>query len=207
MSNVTPGAIPAGWYADPAGSTKMRWWDGTQWTESFQEPYSTAASIAALKAPEGTKPYTVWIWLIVFLPLLSLLSYLLIDWSQLLVVDLDNPGATTQAQFAMMSSPGYVLSQVGGYLIYGLIVLFAFFDYRALQAAGVPKPFHWAFAFLSIVYPIGRSVVVHRRTGHGLAPMWITIGIVVVGFIIGIVTAAVIMSSLFSTIQDQIPRG
>lgn len=29
----TPG-IPAGWYAD-ANSGRMRWWDGTKWTEQF----------------------------------------------------------------------------------------------------------------------------------------------------------------------------
>jgi Protein of unknown function (DUF2510)/Protein of unknown function (DUF3592) len=27
---------PAGWYADPADSSRQRWWDGTQWTDHFQ---------------------------------------------------------------------------------------------------------------------------------------------------------------------------
>ena len=27
-----PGAQPAGWYADPQGEARLRWWDGTQWT-------------------------------------------------------------------------------------------------------------------------------------------------------------------------------
>ncbi len=29
---ATP-AIPAGWYADPAGRYELRYWDGAQWTE------------------------------------------------------------------------------------------------------------------------------------------------------------------------------
>jgi hypothetical protein len=30
----TPG-VPAGWYPDP-NSGRVRWWDGTKWTEQFQ---------------------------------------------------------------------------------------------------------------------------------------------------------------------------
>lgn len=25
-----------GWYADPAGTDQLRWWDGTQWTDLYQ---------------------------------------------------------------------------------------------------------------------------------------------------------------------------
>jgi hypothetical protein len=28
-----PASTPPGWYADPGGSGRNRWWDGTQWTE------------------------------------------------------------------------------------------------------------------------------------------------------------------------------
>lgn len=27
---------PAGWYKDPADATRLRWWDGTQWTSTVQ---------------------------------------------------------------------------------------------------------------------------------------------------------------------------
>lgn len=46
----TPG-VPAGWYPDSA-SGRMRWWDGTKWTENFQHGASAGmgngAAVAAL---------------------------------------------------------------------------------------------------------------------------------------------------------------
>jgi hypothetical protein len=31
---------PAGWYPDPSGQPRQRWWDGRGWTELIQEPAS-----------------------------------------------------------------------------------------------------------------------------------------------------------------------
>ena len=40
MTNAQPG-----WYPDPAGDTgKLRYWDGTQWTDHLAEPYDAPAS-------------------------------------------------------------------------------------------------------------------------------------------------------------------
>jgi len=29
----SPGMAPPGWHPDPSGQSRLRWWDGTQWTE------------------------------------------------------------------------------------------------------------------------------------------------------------------------------
>ncbi len=43
-STGTP-STPAGWYADPAGSDRLRWWDGTRWTDHLTDaPAASAAS-------------------------------------------------------------------------------------------------------------------------------------------------------------------
>lgn len=36
MSDVTPSGPPAGWYDDPDGSGRQRWYDGSIWTDHFQ---------------------------------------------------------------------------------------------------------------------------------------------------------------------------
>ena len=41
MSTPVPG-----WYSDPAGSGRLRWWSGTEWTEQFQDAPATAAPSA-----------------------------------------------------------------------------------------------------------------------------------------------------------------
>ena len=41
MSTPVPG-----WYSDPAGSGRLRWWSGTEWTEQFQDAPANAAPSA-----------------------------------------------------------------------------------------------------------------------------------------------------------------
>lgn len=50
-----------GWYADPAGSTQLRWWDGTQWTDQYRskDPAGEATppgATPAAAAPVGATP-------------------------------------------------------------------------------------------------------------------------------------------------------
>jgi hypothetical protein len=186
------GLAPAGWYPVAAGSAELRWWDGTQWTEHQhtlgQAPAGAyVVSGQSLRAPEGTKSGTVWIWIFAVLPLLQLaeIPFLAGLYSRIFAAGLSDPTAISRVEFAPDS--GYFAIQGIGVLLYALYVIFAVFDYLALRARGVPRPFHWAWTFLgSLVYIIGRTVVVRRRTETGLAPMWVNI-LALVGVIVTII--------------------
>jgi hypothetical protein len=58
-STGTP-STPAGWYADPAGSDRLRWWDGSRWTDHLTDAPTAAsgggavaASASATSEPSG----------------------------------------------------------------------------------------------------------------------------------------------------------
>lgn len=196
---ATPPSTPPGWYADPAGGPATRWWDGTQWTEHLQQPYST--SPVDLKAPEGVVTNTVGIWLIVVLPLASLLFLPFIDWSAAL--DLSSPYAS---QFGLFTSPFYLISMLVGWAVYGVCAWLAYRDWKYLQSAGVPRPFHFAWVFLSsLVYVIGRSLVVGRRTGTGRAPLWGAIGVTALSIVVAIVLVVNLTASMIEQISNLTP--
>jgi hypothetical protein len=52
------GAIPAGWYPDPAGGDGKRWWDGAAWTHNVQEPEAPAAPTFAPFVSAEFRPFT-----------------------------------------------------------------------------------------------------------------------------------------------------
>lgn len=200
--------VPAGWYPDPEGSPRSRWWDGTQWTAHFQEPYSAGAAQAALRAPEGTKAYNVWIWLAVIVPYVTLPLLFLLDFGSMFDVSaMDDPYEMTRLQAEFMFSPAVIALTLGGYLTAGLSVLFSYFDWKTLRDAGVPRPFHWAFAFLNFVigpvYAIGRAVVVKRRTGHGSAVLWVTIALLVLTVLVAIIWAVSLVNGLMMEIMSD----
>jgi hypothetical protein len=74
-------------------------------------------------------------------------------------------------------------------VVYAFCVVFAALDWRELKANGVPRPFHWAWSLFILVvgspavYVIGRTVVAKRRTGIGMAPLWVYIGLQVLAWI------------------------
>lgn len=204
----TTNATPPGWYPDANAPGGQRWWDGNQWTEHVGTPQPYQA-FAPLKAPEGTKTGTVWIWIIALMPLLSLVTFFAVDWKtyidSLIPASLNSPTNSYSGMLALYSSPGYLLSIAIGWLSYGLTVVFAALDVRELKKRGVPQPFHWAFAFLTgIVYIIGRSVVVKRRTGQGLAPLWAYIGVYVLMLIASIVLSVLLMQYMFAAMPTSL---
>jgi len=183
---------PAGWYPDPAGTPRSRWWDGTQWTENYHDPLAAAqVGGLALKAPEGVAVYNPFIYAQIGLLVVSFLSIFLAF----------SPATIDAAVYGSTAvNPLEIISNLLGFFTYVAWVILAFFDHRTLKAAGVPQPFHWAWSFLSaLVYLIGRGVVMRRRTGKGIATMWIAIGYCVAVFIAIIVLFVIIFSTLSSS--------
>lgn len=165
-------------------------------------PTAPDQSFASLTAPAGTKTGTVWIWLVVLLPLLSLPALFLIDIAGYTRDVMQNP-TSPSAMLSLYASPGFIVAMVLGFASTIASIVFCYLDWRALKARGVPSPFHWAFGFLvlasaGIVYPIGRSIVVKRRTGAGYAPMVVAIVVFVLVILVSIVWAAVITSQILS---------
>lgn len=191
---------PAGWYPDPEDATRSRWWNGAEWSEHRSAPatpYSATTSAAELRAPEGTEWNTVWIWLVVLLPLIPMVGLFTIDWSGL--INLNDP--TGMSSLAFLVSPGYLMATIGGWVVYGLCAWFAYLDSRELQRRGVPRPFHFAWVFLSsAVYAIGRSVVIRKRTDRGISPMWATIATLVVSFGVVIYMMVTMMTAIFGAV-------
>jgi len=54
-SDRPPAPPPAGWFADPAGSPYLRWWDGSGWTDNFIDARTGAppAELAPATPPRG----------------------------------------------------------------------------------------------------------------------------------------------------------
>lgn len=191
---------PAGWYPDPSGGPGTRWWDGQSWTQHVSDP---ALQIYASNEPRRVDPstplYTPWIWLIVLLPLVSILMLVFWDMDAYMASSI----SSTRDPLAQYSDPGYLLIQGSSWLFYALSVLFAFLDRRVLLQRGFDRPFHWAWTFLgSAVYIIGRSVIVRRRSGRGLLPIWVAIGV----FVVTLIVAIVKISSAMSVMMTLLPQ-
>lgn len=190
-------STPAGWYDD--GSGRQRWWDGTQWTEHLHDPaLEVYGAVATPVVSAGTPVYNVFIWLIVLLPLLSIVGLLTFDMHDYMA----RMAQSSSAGAAAMFSPAYLTLVLSGWLIYLVTALLAYFDAKRLTRDGFVRPFHWAWAFLgSTVYIIGRSVVVKRRSGRGLLPIWVMIAVVVFSVVASVVKIMDAMSAVFSNLQ------
>jgi hypothetical protein len=144
----------------------------------------------------------------VLMPVVPLLMQLFVPWGSIYDLDLTAPdprsGMSGMLDFYL--SPVLWISTVLSYAVYGLSVFFAYRDVKVLTARSVPRPFHWAFAFLGgIVYAIGRSIVVGRRTGKGYAPIWVEGGVVLLSLVVsGVILAMMLggMTDLFVSLRD-----
>jgi len=205
-----PTNIPPGWYDEGTGSGLMRWWSGAEWTEHVAAPAAGPGAMAAPVRPAlpADRPvYSVWIWLIALLPLLTYISFLFYrpDFSYFSSADsLNDPMAFQARYMAEVFSPAYVVVLLTSWLSYGLMVVFAWRDVVWLRKQGVVRPFHWAWTFLnSWVYIIGRSVIVYGvARPRGRAPIWVLIAVAVVGFTVSIIWTVSIMGGILSHVPD-----
>jgi hypothetical protein len=137
----------------------------------------------------GVSTSTPFIWVLVVLPLVQLIGLAFWD-----IPDyLERATTFTPGVYQSPFTPGYLAYTGIGILAYALTVVLAWLDHRALAAKGIVKPFPWPWAFLTVVYVIGRSVVVKRRTAGGLAPLWLYI-------VVYVVTLAVVFSVFLSAL-------
>lgn len=210
--------IPAGWYPDPSGTEQQRWWNGVSWGDQFApnaapvasalptaQPYSVNATYAVPTAPAGTQPYTPWIWLLAVLPAIGILTSVV----TIFTTNVDDLTGSASATNPFAYTPAEIISSLLGWVVIGLAILFGILDHRELRRRGVEQPFHWAFIFFNIigapVYMIGRSIVMRRRVGSGLAPMILNVALIVVGFIVGIAFAGSLFFQIFNSELSNVP--
>lgn len=199
MTDTRPSELPApGWYLDP-GSGRRRWWNGIAWArevDSGEAGYATRSTHVPSSASVNPWP----IWVLVLLPVAAVLPLLTVDFAAYFRDVL----VAGRSQSAVSVPPGYLAAQLLDLLAYPLTVLLAYLDTRALKRIGVIRPFHWAWAFLGIVYIIGRAVVLKRRVGRGTSPLWlyllVSVGVgVFVGFTMGNAAVQAVLENLPAT--------
>lgn len=211
MSNPGNGqTTPPGWYPDPAGTGRLRWWDGAAWTEQFSAQYPpspyTVPYAAASYQPQRpqigseTPVYNPLIWTITLLPLLTMVFLLL--WNPEFRVIYVGSRGTATVDPSSVFTPAYFLLVFSGFLTYAASVLLAYFDSERLKRDGVVRPFHWAWSFLSgMVYVIGRSVIVGKvAPGRGLVPIWVLIGVICLSIVLTTIKMSALMTSMISSI-------
>ncbi|MDQ0680423.1 hypothetical protein QFZ30_003805 [Arthrobacter pascens] len=218
MSNSSNGPTPSpGWYPDPAGTGRLRWWDGAVWTDQFSAPYAPAYApgqqgpgpyAPASYTPERprisseTPVYNPMIWIITLLPLLSVVLLLL--WNpEFRLITIGSRNRTT-IDPASIFTPAYFLLVFSGFATYAVSVLLAYFDSERLKRDGVVRPFHWAWSFLSgTVYVVGRSVIVRKvAPDRGLVPVWVLIGVIVLSIVVSTIKMSATMASMISSIPN-----
>ncbi|WP_244527864.1 MULTISPECIES: hypothetical protein [unclassified Leifsonia] len=95
-----------------------------------------------------------------------------------------------QREAALFGNLWYLGNLIFPFVACGFSVLLAYLDRKALQRRGYDRPFQWVWAFLgllmyacSLVYVIGRTIVIRRRGGRGAAPLVASIMVEAAGMI------------------------
>lgn len=204
MTDRTASALPEpGWYIDP-GSGRRRWWNGIAWTsyiDGDQSPRDLASGgifQPAISSSTNVNPWPIWV--VVLLPLVVLLPMLTVDFAAYFRAVL--AASELSDRVPVPIPPGIWVTQLVSWAVYPAGVVLSYFDWRTLKQRGIVRPFHWAWAFLSIVYLIGRAVVLRRRVGRGSSPFWIYLA---VSLIAGVVQGTAIANAIITVVTERIP--
>ncbi len=164
------------------------------------QPYGTAP--VQPKVAEGTPTASWHIWVVAVAPILGLLSLLYFDVDALIEDSYAGVGGAANSM-SMMTDPGYWLLTVGSWLLAALVIVAAILDFRWLKRQGYQLRFHWAWSILSsLVYVIGRSVVVKRQAGRGFAPMWAAIVVTVIGVVIVVTWTVMLVNATLDMVVN-----
>lgn len=204
MSN----AAPPGWYPDPWRQAPQRFWDGWQWT-----PHISAGGLPVrTRLPEGAPVYGPTVWILALAPLLGIAGFAFMRIDMTPFIDFVN--ASEQAGpdaplpfFDPMSmfGRGFWVAELLSLLLTATLIVLAYRDHQQLGRLGVVRPFHRAWAFLgSIVYVIGRGVIVHKVAApRGLAPTWAAIA----GYVVVLVSSWIWMAAFMASVAEQLSAG
>ncbi|KZE91754.1 DUF2510 domain-containing protein [Microbacterium sp. TNHR37B] len=174
--------------------------------------YAAAPAVATGPSAPGANTNTLWIYLCIVASTLPVFSLFFIDWNGYVdaLVSMEsvspNSAAGSEAVAAMLQWTGGVLGlSLLSYVFLAASIVFAYLDWRELKKRGVARPFHWAFAFIALalsigVYIIGRTVVLKRETGSGMAALWVWIGSIVLSILIGVFWFVWFMQQLASSL-------
>ena len=204
--------VEPGWYPDPYGQAPLRWWDGSKWEANVSggAPGTPPVAYAPARRPLApeTPVYTVWIWLVVLLPLVNVVLLLVANPFAGMVDFMRNIEAsqgTTVPNPLSMYGPGFFITSFAGWVVYAGMIVFSWLDYRELVRRGVDRPFHWAWTFLSsAVYVIGRGVIVRRvAPRRGLVPIWVMIAVSGISLIVTGTLVAGLMSSIIQSVPGS----
>ncbi len=160
-----------------------------RWTERTHDPTQLTNAATANRVAPGTRLTTAYIWVIATIPIVATIGLLGFDFRQYMIdsISISSVGSSGVPQLPA-SYLGILALNALSFVIYGVTVFMAFLDWRELGRRGLGRPFHWAWSFLGpMVYVIGRTVIISRRGGRDFAPLWVLIGVTVLGFVISMV--------------------
>lgn len=200
-SGAAPGTAAPGWYPD--GSGGRRWWDGRAWTP-HTAPGAAAAPLERPALPEGAPIDTGWVWVVATVPWLAAIPVFFFDFAGYMrgIIDRDIGPAVASL---LVYSLAITITSWGAY---AFAIVAAYRDHRHLVAIGVVRPFHWAFTFISsLVYLIGRHVILRQVSRTPGWPMWVQIGFFVLYLIAIFVWMAILMQQVFAMVPFEQSGG